>query len=29
MDENIVKVHNNKDIKLFHQNLVNVALKCG
>ena len=29
IDENIIKVYDNKDIKLFYQNLVDIVLKYG
>ncbi len=29
IDENVVKVHNNEDIELFCQDLINIALKHG
>ena len=29
IDENVIKVYNNKDVKLFCQNLVNIILESG
>ena len=29
IDENIVQVYNNRDVKFFYQNLVNIVLKNG
>ncbi len=29
MDENVVKVHNNEDIKLLRQDLIYIALESG
>lgn len=29
IDENIIKIYNNKNIKFFYQNLINVALKSN
>ncbi len=29
VDENVIWVYNNIDIKLFCQNLINTALECG
>ncbi len=27
--ENVVKIHNNKDVKFFYQDLIDIVLKCG
>ncbi len=29
IDENIIKVHNNKNVKFVYQNLVDIVLKRG
>ena len=29
IDKNVIKVYNNKNVKLFHQHLVDIALKYG
>lgn len=29
IDENIIQIDNNKDIQLFDQNLINIALEAG
>ena len=29
IDQNVIQIHHNKDIKLFSKNLINVALKIG
>ena len=28
VDEDIIQIHNDKDIKFFRKNLINVALEC-
>ena len=28
VDEDIIQIHNDKDIKLFRENLIDIALKC-
>ena len=29
INKDVIKIHNNKNIKFFYQDLVDVALKCG
>lgn len=29
IDQNIIQIHNNKDIEIFSKNLVNIPLKTG
>ena len=29
VDEDVIQIHNDKDIKLFYQNLVDIALEAG